>query len=108
VVGAIIDCIFVEEKKIKNIFLREKDNIFQLKYETVLITRKIKKNYIIFISLCLFISNISRFYVCCFNNVYPSVREEWIKSSLIIIIIFQIISILAGLIEAIVRIIFYL
>ena len=105
VVGVIIDCMFVEEKKIKKIFLREKDNVMQLKYEIAIITRSIKKNYIIFIILCLFISIISWYYVCCFNNVYPGVRAEWIKSSLIIIIIFQIISILTGLIEAILRLI---
>ena len=105
VVGVIIDCMFVEEKKIKKIFLREKDNAMQLKYEIALISKSIKKNYIIFIILCLFISIISWYYVCCFNNVYPGVRAEWIKSSLIIIIIFQIITILTGLIEAILRLI---
>ena len=105
IIGTIIDCIFVEEKKIKNIFLREKDNITQLKHEVTLFTKSIKRNYIIFIIICLFISIISWYYVCCFNNVFQSVRVEWIKSSLIIIIIFQIISILTGLIEAILRLI---
>ena len=77
----------------------------QLKYEIAIITRSIKKSYITFIIICLFISVISWYYVCCFNNVYPGVREEWIKSSLIIIIIFQVISILTGFIEAILRLI---
>jgi len=105
VVGFIIDCMLVEEKKIKKIFLREKDNVLQIRYEIALVTRTLKKNYIIFIIICLFISIISWYYVCCFNNVYPGVREEWIKSSLIIIIIFQILSILIGFIEAILRLI---
>ena len=105
VVGVIIDCMFVEEKKIKKTFLREKDDAMQLKYEIAIITKSIKKNYIIFIIICLFISVISWYYVCCFNNVYPGVRAEWIKSSVIIIILFQVISILTGFIEAILRLI---
>ena len=96
---------FIEERKVKKIFLREKENPVQLRYEISITTKRIKKRYIIFIVLCFFISIISWYYVCCFNNVYPGVRAEWIKSSLIIIIIFQIITILTGLIEAILRLI---
>jgi hypothetical protein len=43
VVGVIIDCMFVEEKKIKKILLREKDDAMQLKYEIAIVTRSIKK-----------------------------------------------------------------
>ena len=105
VVGIIIDCIFIEEKKVKHIFIREKDNVIQLKYEIALINRRIKKSYITFIIICLFIAIISWYYVNCFNNVYQGVVSEWIKSSITIMIIMQIISMLTGLIEAILRLI---
>ena len=103
VVGIIIDCIFIEEKKIKRIFLREKEDPMELRYEISLTVKSIKTRYTIFIFLCIFISIISWYYVSCFNNTYPGVRIEWIKSSIIIIIIMQILSILIVLLQAILR-----
>ena len=103
IIGTIIDCIFIEESRVKRTFLREKGNPVQLRYEISIITTKIKKRYIIFILLCFFISIISWYYVSCFNHVYPGVKIEWIKSSITIIIIMQIISILVVLLEGIVR-----
>ena len=105
VIGIIIDCIFIEEKKIRLIFFREKNNTIQLKYEIALIAKSIKKSYIIFILICFFISIVSWYYVSCFNNVYPSVKVEWIKSTIVIMLIFQILSILTVFIEAIIRLI---
>ena len=103
VVGIIIDCIFIEEKKIKRIFLREKDDPMQLRYEVSLSVRSIKISYTIFIFICIFISIISWYYVSCFNNTYPGVRIEWIKSSIVIFIIVQILSILSVLLLSILR-----
>ena len=40
----------------------------------------------------------------CFNNVYPGVKIEWIKSSFTIIIIMNIISIILVFLEALLRI----
>ena len=103
IIGLIIDCIFIEESKVKRIFLREKGNPVQLRYEISITTKSIKKRYIIFILLCFFISIISWYYVSCFNHVYPGIKIEWIKSSITIIIIMQILSIFVILLEAIVR-----
>ena len=103
IIGIIIDCIFIEESKVKRVFLREKENPVQLRYEISIITTEIKKRYRIFILLCFFIAIISWYYVSCFNNVYPGIKIEWIKSSITIIIIMQILSILIVLLEAIVR-----
>ena len=103
VVGIIIDCIFIEEKKVKRIFLREKEDPMQLRYEISLTVKSIKTRYTVFIFLCIFISIISWYYISCFNNTYLGVRGEWIKSSIIIIIIMQIISILSVLLQAILR-----
>ena len=103
IVGMIIDCIFIEEKKIKHILTREKDDIFQLRYEIAVISKKIKKRYIIFILVCYCIAIISWYYVSCFNNVYKGVKIEWIKSSITIIIIMQLLSILIVFLDAILR-----
>ena len=103
IVGFIMDCIFIEEKKVKRIFLREKENTRQLKYEISLIAKQINKRYISFIVICFFISIVSWYYISCFNNVYPGVRNEWIKSSITIMLIMQILSFFFGLFEAIIR-----
>ena len=103
IVGIIIDCIFLEEKKIKRILIREKEDLLQLKYEVAITSNSLKKRYIIFIIVCFVISLVSWYYVCCFNNVYKGVKGEWIKSSITIIIIMQILSILMTLLEAIIR-----
>ena len=103
IVGVIIDCIFIEEKKVKRTFLREKDNPLQLRYEISTIIKSIKKRYTIFIFLCIFISIISWYYISCFNNTYPMIKMEWIKSSIIIIFIMHILSILFILLESILR-----
>jgi len=103
IIGFIMDFIFVDEKKVKRIFLREKDNTMQLRYEISIIAKQINKRYIAFIVICFFISIISWYYLSCFNNVYPGVRNEWIKSSITIIIIMQMLSIIFGLLETIIR-----
>jgi hypothetical protein len=103
IIGIIIDCFFIEEKKIKRILIREKGNSTQLKYEISLNATNIKNRYISFISICLLISVISWYYVSCFNSSYPGVQIEWIKSSITIMIIMQILSILVVVLEAVLR-----
>ena len=46
---------------------------------------------------------ISWYYVFCFNNVYPHMTVEWIKSSIVIIIIMQILSTLLCILESSLR-----
>ena len=105
IASTIMDCILIEEKKVKRVFMREKENHVQVKHEISLIIKSLKRNYIIFIAICFFISLISWYYVTCFNNVYPGVKIEWIKSSLTIMIIMQILSFLVGVLVAIIRLI---
>ena len=64
-----------------------------------------KLNYFIFVIICSIISIFSWYYINCFNNVYPGVKVEWIKSSITIMIIMQILSFLAGLLIAIIRLV---
>ena len=105
IVSTIMDCILIEEKKVKRVFMREKENPVQVKHEISLIIKSVQKNYIIFMVICFVISLISWYYVSCFNNVYPGVKVEWIKSSITIMIIMQILSFLAGLLIAIIRLV---
>ena len=103
IINIIINCIFIEERKIKRILLREKEDIMQLKNEISINVKSINKRYTIFIILCFFISLFSWYYISCFNVVYPGVKTEWIKSSITIIIIMQILSVLNILLESILR-----
>ena len=103
IVGYVIDCFFIEEKKIKKLFIREKENIIILKYEISQIIKDIQKRNTWFIILSFFIISFTFYYVFCFNNIYPHMRSEWIKSSIMIIIVMQILSLLACLLEAIIR-----
>ena len=102
-VNYVIDCFFIEEKKIKGIFKREKDNSLFLKYETIKIIRDLNKRYNYFIILSFIVIIFTWYYVSCFNYVYKYSRSEWIKSTIAIIIIMQIISVLACLLESIIR-----
>ena len=102
-VNYIIDCFFIEEKKIKGIFKREKNDIIVLKYEISKINSIIKNRYISFIIFSFFISLLIIYYIFCFNSIYPHMKNEWIKSSILIIIIMQIVYILKILLETIIR-----
>ena len=103
IVNYIIDFFFIEEKRIKGIFKREKDNLLSLKNEISKITTIITKRYIFFIILSFLITTFTLYYIFCFHSVYPHMRNEWIKSSIIIILIMQILSILQCLLETILR-----
>ena len=103
IISLIIECIFIEEKKIKGILLREKNSPLNLKSEISQIMENIKKRYLIFICLCIFIGMFSWYHVSCFNDVYPNMRGEWIKSSIAIFIIRHILTIFIVLLEGIFR-----
>ena len=105
VIGIIVDFVAFDEKKVKRLFLREKKNTGQIRYEVAIMTKDIKRNYLILIIICFVIDLISLYYVNCFNNVYPNLCGEWIKSSICIIIIFQILTVLLALLEAVIRLI---
>jgi hypothetical protein len=103
IIQSLIEFIFLDENRIKRIFKREKDNFVHLKYEIFQVIRNIKKRFIIFIILCFIISLFSWYYANCFNNSYPGIKAEWVKSSIAIMIIMQILPIITGFIESILR-----
>ena len=103
IINYIIEFFFLEEKKVKKIFRREKENSLVLKYEIIQLIKTIYFRYNLFIIISNVIMIFSLYYVFCFNNVYPSISIEWIKSSLIIIIVMQIIPIFFCFVDASIR-----
>ena len=103
IIGYIADCFFIDEKKIKGCFKREKDNLDNLKQEIIGIIKEIRNRYLAFIIVIFVILVISFYYLLCFNYVYPKTQKEWIKASITIFIIMQILSILKCLLETSLR-----
>ena len=103
VIGYITSFFFIEEKKIKSFFKREKDNKIALKQNVIMLIKELKKRYLAFIIIVFVIILISFFYLLCFNYVYPYTQMEWIKTSIMVIILRQILSCLIILLEAILR-----
>ena len=107
VIGIITNFFFIDEKKIKGIFKREKDNISILKKNMNEIKKDLKKRYIAFIIIVTIILIISFLYLLCFNYVYPYSQTEWIKSSVAIMLIMQILSTLKCVLETSLRYLSY-
>ena len=102
-IGYLTDFFFLNENKIKGIFKRDKENRTILKRNIAIFIREIQRRYLSFIIMTFVILIISLYYILCFNYVYPKTQVEWIKSSILIIIIMQILSLLKCLFEAILR-----
>ena len=93
----------MEENKIKGIFKRDAENKNLLMSDISNLIKTLKQRYISFIIVSFVILGICLYYILCFNYVYPKTQIEWIKSSILIIIVLQIISILKCLFETIFR-----
>ena len=102
-ISFLIDCFFIEEKKIKGIFLREKDSVATIKFEISKLIKKLKKRYLSFVIVVFGLSICFWYYLSCFNYVYYYTQIDWIKSSVVIIIIMQIVSVVTSLAETILR-----
>ena len=103
IINYIMNCFFFEENVIKKLFKREKNNLFILKYEMAQIIKNIKNRYNLFIAICFFVSIVVWYYVFCFNNIYPSMKKEWIITSIITIFAMQFLNFLRILLETIIR-----
>ena len=104
IINYIINWFFIdEEKNIKKIFKREKNRFFNIQFEMVKIANNIKKKYLIFIIISFIINIFVLYYVGCFNSIYYHSKIEWIKSSIMIFFIMQLLSILVCLLESIIR-----
>jgi hypothetical protein len=100
VIGIIVDFFFIQEIKLKKLLLREKDNPNTLKIKIIELIKDIKKRNIAFIITSSVILIFSFFYLLCFNYVYPYSQIEWIKSSITIVILMQILYVLKCLLDS--------
>ena len=84
----------------KGIFNREKNNIVNLKIEITKLTKGITIRYIAFIIFVIVVFVLLMFYLLCFNYVYPHTQGEWVKSSIFLIIIMQILDVIIAFLQA--------
>ena len=103
IIDYISDFFFFKERTIKKILKREKENILFLKYEMAQIAKNIKNRYNLFIFICFLVSIFVWYYAFCFNNIYPSMKIEWLITSVIIIFFMQVFEFLKLLLQTCVR-----
>ena len=102
VISYFIEYYFVDEKKIKKIFMK-KGKVEEIKIKIYNLIKSIEKKYKTFIIVSYFITIFSWYYIFCFNNVYPNTSLNWIKSTIFLIILIQLLSFLYIFIESILR-----
>ena len=103
VLDFIISLLFPTENKIKKIMIRKKNNIREMEEKIIITIKNIINNYMIFIIISYALTIFSWYYNSCFNNVYPYLKLEWIKSSIFIFIVIQLIIIIGCFIFAFLR-----
>ena len=103
IINYIIEFFFVEESKIKKLLKVGIDNIVVLKYEIVQLIKNTYIRYKFFIIISSIVMIFSLYYIFCFNNIYPCIKIEWLKSSLIIIAIMQILPIILCFLDTSIR-----
>ena len=94
---------FIEDFQLKKILFKKEENLLKIKYEVVKIFQTIVNKIKILIVLNYIIILFSWYYISCLNNVYPNIKKEWIKSSLFVIIIAQILPFIVSLLETCIR-----
>ena len=103
IIGYIFKFFFVEDFQLKKILFKKEENLLKIKYEVVKIFKTIVNKIKILIVLNYIIILFSWYYISCLNNVYPNIKKEWIKSSLFVIIIVQILPFIVSLLETCIR-----
>ena len=103
IINYIMDFFFFKEKIVKKLLKREKNNLVILKYEMAQIIKKIKNIYNSFIIICFLAALFIWYYTFCFNNIYPSMKKEWILTSVIVIIAMQIFNFLKIIFVSVIR-----
>ena len=103
IIGYIVEFFFNEEFQLKKILYKTKQNSLIIKYGIIQIFRAVVNKIKIFIIFNYIIILFSWYYISCLNNVYPNIKNEWIKSSLFVIIIAQILPFIISLLETCIR-----
>ena len=99
-IGIFTDFFFIQENKLKGILIREKEDKKIFKEKIIELINDFKKRNIIFIITSSIILVFSFFHSLCFNYVYSYSQIEWIKPSITIVIIMQLLSIIKCLLES--------
>ena len=102
VISYFIEYFFIDEKKLKRIFLRNQKKK-EIKYKTAVLIHNMNRKFKSFIVVNFLIIIFSWYYIFCFNNVYPNTSLNWIKSSIFLIIILQLISFVYIFFECVLR-----
>ena len=102
IISYLIEFYFVDEKRIKQIFLRNK-GFGEIKYKIAKLIKNIDKKFKAFIIISYLITVTSWYYIFCFNNVYPNTSLNWIKSTIFIITLIQLLSFLYIFLECVLR-----
>ena len=103
IVNFLINFIIINGNKIKYILNKLDNDKKIIKGEITKILFNIERSINIFYIINYFIMIISWYYISCFNNVYSNTKIEWIKSSIFIIIIMQIMPFIFSLVIALLR-----
>ena len=103
IIKYIIGYLFLEEKKIKKILIRNKNEKIKINYKISKVVKKMKIRFYLFIIFSNFLTIIFFLYISCFNIIYPNTKVEWIKSSLFILILNELINFILTLIECSIR-----
>ena len=105
IVNFILNCILISEEKIKSTLIREKNNITIMKGEIGKILFQMEGHIKVFLIVNYSIMIFSWYYICCFNHAYSNTKKEWIKSSILIIILEEVFPFLFSLIITLLRIV---
>ena len=101
--GYIIEFFFYDKKYIRHEMKKKNNDEKKLKLIIVQIIGKMKCKYILFLVISYIISIFSWYFISCFNNVYPNTKIQWLKLSIIMIIILQIITLVLPFFETCLR-----
>ena len=103
IIEYIIKVLLVDEATLKNVILKNKKNKLYLRYEVSYFLKSIFNKIKILIIINYIITIFSWYYLSCFNNVYPNIKFEWILSSILIILIAQILPFVFSFLETAIR-----
>ena len=102
-VNYIIDFFFIDEKKIKTILKSKRNTIEDIKIKINKTFINVSRRIIYFIIFSFILSLSLLYYITCFNYRYYYITEEWIKSSIFIILLMEVLTIIIILLESSLR-----
>ena len=103
IITYLVGFFFVEENKIKKIFIRNRQSDLKMKYEISIVMKDIERKFSSLIVFSIVLTIICFIYISCFNIVYPCIKYEWIKASIFVLIVMQFLSFLLSFIQCVFR-----